>query len=479
MDRIITEILEDLHRIDPAFDVNDTKLRTMVTDFVSFKPDTHFDTDFFAKLRSELVGQPAPVVSPLSPYVSRFSLFNTRMFTGIAGALVAIFLVAPLTYVVTKETLNQDTDIALKNISTGLSLKQQINTKNNNAFGKLAYINPQPTQNASSANDTETTRSTKDTSIQSTMGITATAPTSKSTPIVYSGAELKLTETEGKVYKRVKGIDAGKELANFLKNANFDVVNVGAFSKLSLETIQLSEDMSFGQTLSINFNEGTISITPYASQWVSLSEKKKQSAPEQLTPEALIEIANLYVSDHGIDVQGYGKPVVSSATVVTYPLLIDGLEIYEEGGSVYGLQIVVDLNEKRVASVNNLTSQIYESSLYALETNATKILKAATGSTTTSEQSEKKIELQTPRRILLRYVIADSSTELYVPALLFVAQGKTDSNNTIVIPLVKDALDKISVAPAREVSPEKPLIENSTTTSILPLEISKELIKEI
>ncbi|MDQ3077151.1 MAG: hypothetical protein M3Q63_03830 [bacterium] len=481
MERNITEILEDLNRLNPDFKVNDKDLRKMIAEIMALKPETRFDESFATRLRSELVDKKS-IFAPLSPYIAQvkaftqnaveskyFSYFDTKLFTGAAGALIAILLVAPLTYVLTKKNIEQSPEAMVKNISSGLSLKQQINSKEGNAFGKLAYITPQPA--SVSANE-----SVQDSGLAKTSGMRSMslqAPSESSTAVIaYTGDKIALTETEGKVYKRVKGIDAGKQLANFLKNANFDVVNVGKFNNLSLENLQLSEDSAYGHTLSINFNDGVININQN-SQWDTDGEGKTLTAGDILEDAKLIEIANSYVNDHGIDVSGYGKSqvvgkqngIIPDALYVTYPLIIDGLEVYEESGVVYGLQVVIDLRNKKVSAVNNLTSQLYESSVYAMETDFAKVIRAATGTSATNTGAAG--EISTPHKVLMRYA-TDINNELYIPAMLFPVKGKGGSiTGTVVIPLVKDALDKISVK-GIELDPE-PVDVGTTTSTTTPI----------
>jgi hypothetical protein len=119
--------------------------------------------------------------------------------------------------------------------------------------------------------------------------------------------------------------------------------------------------------------------------------------------------------------------------------------------------ITIDPQSNRVSDVQNLTSQIYDSSPYTLETDFAAVLKVATStfaqnvgvSSAETSSSTQTATLGTPKQVLMHYWLYDekglSSSELFIPALSFPVtyQNKADGMpKAIVVPLVKDFLGK-------------------------------------
>ena len=139
--------------------------------------------------------------------------------------------------------------------------------------------------------------------------------------------------------------------------------------------------------------------------------------------------------------------------------MIDGKEVSEIGGNPHGMFVSVDLREKKVTSVNNLTTQHYQKSDYALETDTKRLITLAERGGTfgpyaydiPAMQQEKTVEVKlgTPKRILLKYLMYrdNENQELIVPGLSFpVMTPQTDTMwlpKQVVVPLVKDMLDEI------------------------------------
>ncbi len=231
-----------------------------------------------------------------------------------------------------------------------------------------------------------------------------------------------------------------------------------SFSSLGLQNLQLNEDKENGYSINVNFDEGTISIYPDYRRW-QMSDVPPPISIGSLPADAeIIAISNAFIKEHGVDTKIYGAPVIENKTyssmgedgkeqqmamdslTVTYPLVLDGTEVYDQSGFKFGLQITVDVRQKKVTGVNNLTAQIYESSNYALETDAKKVLNTATSGPqydvmplTAAEDNSSQVKpkittvgLQTPKRVLMHYVTyeKDQTIELFVPALLFPFESK-------------------------------------------------------
>jgi hypothetical protein len=465
MDTRIQNVLDDLFKIDPQFKAHEKELRTLVSELLLAKPDTHFDEHFAQKLRVDLLHtkvKPKPVPTPYA------SFFVSRMFYGVLGSALTVLIAVPFTFVATQRVTSPEKDVVLnpfstasqvKDVESGLTPKQQISNKGINAFGKLALV---PTSENVANQDTAVA---KDIAPMSTMAPSSSSPTitarnaSSALSATYSGQKIELKDTQGKVFKRTKGIDSGKQLASTIKGSKFGLADLSTFGDFNLSTIELSENKPFGYTVSINFNDGIIAVNPQWQYW-NTSKTTPLEASEIPDDKTLVDIANAFVQKHTIDMNVYGKPLVrkdQGAVIVVYPLILDTKEVYEEGGVPFGLYIAIDAREKKVSSVTNLTSQTYDSSLYNLETNFDTVVRVATSSlahNAVGASSTQVVSLGTPKAVLMHYWLYDEAqgtqNELFIPALSFPVSYEKNSTGmptSVVVPLVKDFLSKQTQTP--------------------------------
>lgn len=162
MDGKINDILKDLYAADGGLRAHDKELRKLVAALLATRPDTRFDVSFAARLRSELVSNPAP--APVrSPYTGWAGIFSYRAFYQVATAALTILIVVPLTYVFTKRADQGNLVPAwseVKDLSTDLAPKPQISDKGMNAFGTLDLA-PRPSPVAKGAPSTMSLRATE------------------------------------------------------------------------------------------------------------------------------------------------------------------------------------------------------------------------------------------------------------------------------------------------------------------------------
>jgi hypothetical protein len=473
-DQKIIELLNEMHQTDASFDVNDPVLKTLVQDFIDAKPQHEVDPSFKNRLRNELIN-----VSPFTPtrspfvFISRISAkISEKVVSAGTGALIALIIAVPLTYALTSKMLIGTLKIpqVVKDISSGLSLKQQINDKGTNAFGKLALL---PSPEATTTSETVssepvtpqkiTSISKKGTVSQKSVVTTQTAPI-----FVYKGKPVSLTSGTGIVFKRDTSLGAGQQLAAFVQNLNFGLANFSSLSRLNLENLVLTEDSDKGYSVHVDFTTGTVSII---SKEFESSKNNSSVAATMPTDSKLIESANNFLASHSIETTSYTKPFVepgptSNSVTVIYPLSLHGLDVYDEAGNRFGLEVAVDSNSN-VLEVLNLTSQIYESSNYALETDIHHIISPLENAST-SKAKAAEVSLDTPHNVLMRHVehAADGSLhELYIPALLF-PQAKDVTALPVVIPLLKDSLDKAGTPTIYDATERQ--IDISTSTKSRP-----------
>jgi hypothetical protein len=186
--------------------------------------------------------------------------------------------------------------------------------------------------------------------------------------------------------------------------------------------------------------------------------------------EKLIEMANNFIKEHGINLSMYGDPEVEhswktnlvglsegrKANVperisVIYPLVINNYYVYDQWGNKFGLRVDVNIRVMKVSSAYNLTSQNYEKSVYEAEMDFAEILKVAEkgGISTMRFPSNGKtvdVEIGTPTLVYMKTwnIQSTETNELLVPAFLFPITKQPEEGtmyqNNIIVPLAKEIL---------------------------------------
>ena len=300
----------------------------------------------------------------------------------------------------------------------------------------------------------------------------------------YKGDPLELKEETGTVYRRIKGDGSlSNNLNSLIGGETFGPINLNSFSNLKTGNISLFEDKKLGLNINIDFNEENIYISENWQKWQSARDNcgdnqacwdsyrlKITDIPDDAK---LIAMANSFISDHNINLEHYGEPVVDNnwrsnyeATEnkkdfyipeysnLVYPLVVNGQNVYDQSGNVDGLRVTINLLQNAVSGVSNLMPYRYETSDYPLETNSERILGLAIKGNTiyyynNSEQKEITLELGTPTKSLIRYYryTNNINEELLVPALIFPVKNAPANyygSKFITIPLVKEMVDELS-----------------------------------
>jgi hypothetical protein len=151
---------------------------------------------------------------------------------------------------------------------------------------------------------------------------------------------------------------------------------------------------------------------------------------------------------------------------VVYPLMIENQAVYDEGGNPSGLNVGINVRNKQVVSVWDLSVQNYQSSQYDAETDLNRIMKVAEQGGVygyvdiTQGGRVVEIELAEPT---IQYVKMwnyknNQSEELLIPSLVFPIKEQPAGDQyfyrkSVVVPLVKEILDR-----------------NNNPVKILPLE---------
>jgi hypothetical protein len=190
--------------------------------------------------------------------------------------------------------------------------------------------------------------------------------------------------------------------------------------------------------------------------------------------EESLEIAKRFISEYGINLDGYGQPFVQNSwrtayevspdkenyyfpeeVSVVYPLIIDGVEVCGQGGEYQGLMVGVDVKNRKASGFNGVISPSFESSKYEAISDKEQIVKMAEDGGMNGfyyygaeDGQETVVELGTPQKALMQYWKYDQETgrgdELYIPALVFPVKKRPQADyfyiENIVVPLIKDVL---------------------------------------
>jgi len=473
-------ILADLYVIDSSFRNYENELRKTILKLLSAKPYVEFDEEFKQQLRMELMARIEELKAQKTekafklPSLSGF-FASPKFVYAFSGAMICLLVLVPVLYftnkagyLVTKPEIKLVSNISMDKVA-------------DNAFGSLSTQGAPANQGVSATQEMLSVEGRGGDSVPMPMSSEAPqmviAPYRMNYKYIYKGDEFTLDQEKVEVLRRQKGEQAISGLTNLLSNMDFGVFDLSSFKDLEVQTIQLAQDKDLGYSIFINLPEGSISINRNYRNWiVGIKESSSLKSSDIPADSELISVANSFIKKHKINTTNYGEPVVnrywesqsreeevSGGTFeevsyfpeqisITYPLIINGMDVYDQGGSQFGFIINVNIREMKVTGLYNLTSQNYQASMYEAETDIAKILKVAEqggiqgGWFYSGDAGISEVELGTPEVIYMRFMTYDNyeSNELLVPALLFpiikTTEGKNIFRKNIIVPLAKELL---------------------------------------
>jgi hypothetical protein len=494
----ISLILNDLYSIDAGFRRYEKELKEIILNIIASKPNIEIDERFKEKLHLLLIEKIQELKSKKEfKNINFINIFmNSKFAYSAVGALLVAIILLPLIF------LNQGkTDIPSNPTDSNVSF----NNKEQRAFGSLVF-----SDQSLSADGNGLIASNIESSPALGMGgsdsLSLLAPEAKSTSaiypyppsgiisyrFVYKGDPITLDQERVDVLRREKNSLSGSFLGNILNKMNLGIIDLKKFGGLNLKQLSLGQDSEDGYSIYIDFVEGRISISRnnmyyYKTETLKCSSGEKCIPSSTLTlsdiPEdsRIIEVAKKFLVSHGISIENYGAPEVNRYWLkqygiaedqtmyipenisITYPLIINGMEVYDSSGNKQGMTVSVNITEMKVTDVYNLTTQKYDSSSYEAETDFSKILDVAEkggiyrgyyynyniGYTGDNGQDGKVVELEigVPRKVYMTFYNYNEgkSEELLVPALLFpIIEKPKDSyfyQDNIIVPLTKELLE--------------------------------------
>ena len=400
-DEKIKILLTELYKIDLSLKKHEKALVKIIKKLIAIRPDTQFDEEFKRELRMEIMQRIAEIkeakAREKAPIFGNVFKLGTPLYALSGMLLLLAIVIAGSVY------------YGSRNVSSNLDFsKLSIHSVREAAFGSLK-------------GGSNTIQSPTDSNGVGTTGIALNKDQSEIAPApvvgkgggggnalavmppyehpityryVYQGEDLSLDENQIEVLRRQKGTGSGIALMSVIKKINFGLADIGSFDSASVDNMSFTQNKPYGYTVSLSFSEGMLSIYKNWQQWENNNSKcisgikcvPIDSEPLTLndvpSDEALIAIADNFVKEHGFDLKLYGAPEINKnwqmfetqiasgdiavpmEIQVIYPLMINGLYVYETSGTKYGITVSIDIQNKKVASIYNLTFQTYDKSSY-------------------------------------------------------------------------------------------------------------------
>jgi hypothetical protein len=317
----------------------------------------------------------------------------------------------------------------------------------------------------------------------------------------YTGGDFETFKDEELVYRRIK-----PSLSNTL-NTSFVVgsapfIDLSNFNDVKLSSFNLIQDVDFGYNFNFSLSDGSFSMYKNWNKWPTAEkvcgpssdnfycfEEYRINESDILSDEELLTISNNFLRKHSVDLGNFEQGEVQNQWLkyynkaenkasfhipetnnIIYPLKIDGKKVYENYGNVSGLNIEVDVRERKVSGLYNLYNQQYEASNYETETDKDRVIEMAEKKESSyyneGDFETKVIEMDTPVLGLVKSWTYDevsrSSYEVYVPAYIFPIKkdysGINFYRDNVVVPAVEDFFNDYNKPGIPRVLPE-PMID--------------------
>jgi hypothetical protein len=489
----INIILEDLYQIDSSFKNYEKDLRQLIKNLLELKPQAELDEEFRQELKAKILNRieelKAKKQTNRTSFLSKLHLIRLPAYAALGVSVIILALLVGTVYYKGQSLFEGEKISLIKGI--------KINPlSNNRAFGSLEDSDSQTLKQQEEAAEMNAPQG-----LGTGPGSLADKPVEVEIapyrPIdykyVYEG-ELNLDGDYVKVLQRSIENNLGS-FNNIINRFNLGLMDLNKFSDISFKTIRLEEDSEAGYNVSINLDQGMISIYKNWSNWPTVQESSEviskdisQSKPAFNSnnipnDSTLIDIANHFCKRYKIDLTPYGEPEVyqerefliqreaeaenfipaPSNIRLIYPLLIEGKRVYTTSGEIFGLDISIDIAKKKVSGLYNLTVHQYYESNYdmASEKDVLSYLEegATQGHVYYRDDQRKKVtvKLEEPTMGYVKYWQhsknrGEMPQEILVPALIFSIQEKPadavyNFRDKIVVPLAKDLIENINSKP--------------------------------
>jgi len=396
----LKKILEELYRLEPDLRGQEAAIIKVISKMADWRPETGFDRAFAARLKAEILGQPAAAFSvPVSKNIKNsllinFTLMNKKMLAAV-GSLAVLGLAAfMLTNNLTPKSdgwilpLGQDESVSvLPDGAFGSLAGLTAGSGAGNASGAPLGLGAGPelaTNSAGGGSGDLAVRTQADAGVSSSFAgtslaapmadspkpasdiavtsVSGVAPDAKmmilpyySFKYSYVGEPLELSDTSGDVYRRLKGDgELARRFSGLIGGLSLPDLDIKSFRNLKFTNISLAEDRDQGLLLSLDFNEDNIYLSANWEKW-RIPEREACAGdqacwdrfrlkPEDVPADAeLVAMADEFLADHKISRAHYGegRVVEDGNWRIMYAQATDQSQVYipEYASVVYPLLI--------------------------------------------------------------------------------------------------------------------------------------------
>lgn len=480
----IKNLLEELYQADPGLKNQEAELIKIINFMLKEKPNTKFDENFRLELRQRLLAKAEELKeAKASKQIFFIRLTMAQSIYALAGAaIILLVIILPLASKIPGQ------DLSGNYLTEVFNSKLSMETLNSNAFGALGVVASNPSAQSPTAKSLGGGGgyATADKMISGLMPPFMIYDFKFS----YQGDEITQPAQTISVLKRVK---QNNQLFNDLfKKINLGLVDANKFSNLKIQYLNLVEDKDGGYILDINPYEGLVTINLNWNYWKTdpVLDQKPVTLEDVSNDAGFIVMADEFLAKYGIDTAKYGQPEIDQTwrryyektpnkseyyfpdtITIIYPLIVNGLPVYEEQGNKVGIGVAINVKYQKVMSVTNLMTTNFQASDYQAETDINRIKEIAlkgglynypTVADANTQVQVNNVTLGTPIQGYMRYWQYSGSTnqEMLVPAYIFPILETTGETpyykQSIVVPLVKEILDSVS-NPIIQPYAEKPM----------------------
>ncbi len=482
--------LADLYEIDPSLKSHEAELLPLIEQLLVADPAIAPDEEFVAALQVSLRDHAATLGAGGR---GRSSLWNNLLYSlgGMATATAAFLIAFSAWQGQPVEQAAQAPANAAARTSDPL-FAYQVEETGPGSFGSLTHVaNPAGTPPTPSArSQSGGGGGTVGNPAPMMAGGTADAKMIAPWPMVrytyvYDG-ELPDLESQVSVYKRDPKANR-IPLSGLVSSLNLGMIDAGSFAGMNVQSISFGQDREFGYQLYVDLVNAQVSLNAQWDKWpMSKCTSDECYRNEQvkigdvLSDARVREIAQAFLTEHGIDLARYGEPVVDNGwrrdydrttdksmvyipdtQRVIYPLMIADQPVYDQGGLPTGLSVGISVKHERVLDIYGIGDQTYLKSDYVGVTDEAAIKKMIAGleqwpvgimlreDGSKPEETAATVTLGEPQLSLATYYdYRDGvSAELLVPSLVFPVKSVTGDNTffyrqNVVIPLAKQIFDQ-------------------------------------
>jgi hypothetical protein len=458
-------LIEEIISLDPSLADHRSSLQHMLTELFETKQHIDISAEFISTLRKQVLAAHTPQTSWINSLFNSIHM-NKKITVGTVGALATLVVViGAYTFFDSTRSLQYAGDVGERK---ALALGP-------NAFGPLNSL-----QQSGAPMPPGAEAFVSSMRIEPSTG-SATASVGGDTMIDGGGADMKMImpwfqfeynyvgeefdlPTTLPVYRRTIGTMAASRAASAVRSVNNGIISLP--SGLVAEQVSIRSTGNNGYSYQLDFTNEQVSLYEQGTEYIYNWNSRNRLSEEQLK-----QIATDFIVTQGISLDAYGSPVVDMQYLrytenaseipqfmtVIFPLMTPSGEIiYTQSGEVpAGIGITIDQARSTVTSAWNIKRAIFESSVYELTRDITRVLAIATqgGSLSTpwySEDAERIVlALGTPTVVYTEYYRYNEETqkneELYIPSLRFpvVSESRTAvyySPLYITVPLVAELL---------------------------------------